>query len=128
MRITAKDWKRFKELSWRGDNATFQEILDYIELLEKYNINPNMSQKEIEEKFRTDREEEQKEEKEKVDNAQVEQVTCMDLPLDWNNLFDSDDRTKDVHVDSIADGLIKSLTTLGTVDIEFISSITGVFL
>ncbi len=48
MRISAKDWKRFKELSWRGDNATFQEIRDYIELLEKYNINPNMSQKEIE--------------------------------------------------------------------------------
>ena len=57
--------------------------------------------------------------------AHVEEVTCMDLPLDWNNLFYSDERAQGVHTDSISDALVKSLTTLGQVDIEYISAITG---
>lgn len=55
----------------------------------------------------------------------IESVTCMDLPLDWENIFNSDERTQGVHVDSIADGLILSLTELGRVDIEYISSVTA---
>ena len=49
----------------------------------------------------------------------------MDLPLDWENAFDTDDRTKDVHVDSASDALIMSLSTLGRVDIEYMASISG---
>lgn len=73
-----------------------------------------------------------KEERESVENeakaaveSHIEQVTRMDLPLDWDNIFNSDVRTQGVHVDSIADGLILSLTELGRVDIEYISSITA---
>ncbi len=55
----------------------------------------------------------------------IREVTCMDLPLDWNNAFDKDVRTQDTHFDNISDALIHCLTTLGHVDIEFISSITG---
>lgn len=65
-----------------------------------------------------------KEEQERKD-AHVKEVTCMDLPLDWNNSFDFDKRTQGVHVESIPDALIMSLTTLGRVDIEYIASITG---
>lgn len=75
--------------------------------------------KENEEKERVERE--LKEQREK----HVQDVTCMDLPLDWNNCFDSDERTQGVHADSIADGLIICLNSLGTVDIEYIASITG---
>ena len=57
--------------------------------------------------------------------AHAKEITCMDLPLDWENIFDSDVRTRGVHADSIPDGLILSLSNLGKVDIEYISSITG---
>ena len=49
----------------------------------------------------------------------------MDLPLDWENVFNSDVRTQGVHVDSIPDALIMSLSNLGRVDIEYMASITG---
>lgn len=75
--------------------------------------------KEQEEKKR--REQEEKERK----KAHVREVTSMDLPMDWENAFDADIRTRDIHTDSIPDALILSLTTLGKVDIEFMSSITG---
>lgn len=51
-------------------------------------------------------------------DAHVREVTCMDLPLDWNNIFNSDVRTQGVHAESIPDALIMSLNTLGKVDIE----------
>ena len=65
-----------------------------------------------------------REEKERKD-AHVREVTCMDLPLDWENAFNQDVRTQGIHADSISDGLIYSLSNLGRVDIEYISSITG---
>ena len=49
----------------------------------------------------------------------------MDLPLDWENVFTDDVRAKDVRVDNLSDALVLSLTTLGRVDIEYMSSITG---
>lgn len=57
--------------------------------------------------------------------AHVREVTSMDLPLDWENVFNRDVRAQGVHVDSISDGLVYSLSNLGCVDIEYISSITG---
>ena len=65
-----------------------------------------------------------REEKERKD-AHVREVTCMDLPLDWENAFNQDVRSQGIHADSISDGLIYSLSNLGRVDIEYISSITG---
>ena len=52
-------------------------------------------------------------------------VTCMDLPLDWRNVFSADERAAGVFADSPADGLVLSLNNLGRVDIEYISQITG---
>lgn len=49
----------------------------------------------------------------------------MDLPLDWNNPFNADERASGIYIESISDALVKSLTTLGRVDIEFIASVTG---
>lgn len=65
-----------------------------------------------------------REEQEQKD-AHVREVTCMDLPLDWDNLFNSDARAQDVHYESIPDALAACLATLGRVDIEYISSVTG---
>ena len=70
------------------------------------------------------REREAREAKERKE-AHIREVTSMDLPLDWENAFNQDIRTQGVHADSISDGLIYSLSNLGQVDIEYISSITG---
>ena len=82
-----------------------------------------------EEKERQRREKEEserkaREEREKKE-AYIREVTCMDLPLDWNNIFNSDACTQGVHAESIPDALIMSLNTLGKVDIEYISSVSG---
>lgn len=53
-----------------------------------------------------------REEKERKE-AHIREVTCMDLPLDWNNIFNSDARTQGGHAESIPDALIMSLNTLG---------------
>ena len=58
-------------------------------------------------------------------NAHVAEVTCMDLPLSWDNAFCADERARGIHTESIPDALIISQTTLGRVDIEYISAITG---
>lgn len=76
--------------------------------------------REVEEAERKAREEKARQ------DAHIQEVTCMDLPLDWNNVFNSDVRTQGVHTDSISDALILCLSTLGKVDIEYIASITGV--
>lgn len=79
------------------------------------------------EKVKQEQEKKQQKEKEEQQNQQehIQQVTSMELPLDWSNLFDTDERTRGVHAESISDGLILSLSNMGQVDIEYISSITG---
>ena len=83
-----------------------------------------LRKKELKDSKRKAREIEDAIRREKHD-AHVLEVTSMDLPMDWDNPFDTDIRTVDVQADSIADGLVYSLNNLGRVDIEYISSITG---
>lgn len=87
----------------------------------------DVEKREAEERRRKEKEEaERKAEEERIrKEAHINEVTSMDLPLDWENVFARDARTQGVHVDSVSDALILSLTTLGKVDIEYISSITG---
>ena len=82
-------------------------------------------EREEEEKRRREREEQKKREAEERRQTHVREVTSMDLPLDWNNVFNSDPRAQGVRAESIPDGLILSLTVLGRVDIEYIASVTG---
>lgn len=83
-----------------------------------------IERKQKEEEKRRKAEEKAQREKERKEKH-IAEVTSMDLPLDWNNYFDSDERTKGIHIETVADALIMSLTTLGRVDIEYISSVTG---
>lgn len=55
----------------------------------------------------------------------VSEITCMDLPLDWNNVFSNSEETKGVYAENSNDGLVLSLSNLGKVDIEYIAEITG---
>lgn len=67
----------------------------------------------------------EKQVKNEENEKHIEAVTCMDLPLDWNNVFSSDEKATGVSADSPADTLVLSLSNLGRVDIEYISQITG---
>lgn len=128
-------------LNFANNDDLLSEIKDWIEQLDK-ELNSKELNKVISKLQKTSNtihnreraEQKRKEEEEKArleqerlekEQAHIEEVTCMDLPLDWENIFDSDERTRGVHADSIPDGLILSLTTLGRVDIEYISSVTG---
>ncbi|MCD8294589.1 MAG: DEAD/DEAH box helicase family protein [Clostridia bacterium] len=66
----------------------------------------------------------EEQEKKKAEEARVQSIMDMEMPLDLENLYSSDSRAEGVHADSPADGLILSLTNLGRVDIEYISQIT----
>jgi len=116
---------------------TFAELLDIVGGSSSDEIGAMIEQlREAKEQARK-REEEERRRREMVDilrqrqdererkEAHVREVTCMDLPLDLENVFDSDERTRGVHTDSIPDALVMCLNTLGRVDIEYISSVTG---
>lgn len=60
-----------------------------------------------------------------LDDSTVDLVTSWDLPVDFENAYAKDPRASGIYVESISDGLITSLCTLGRVDIEYISAITG---
>lgn len=98
-------------------NYSLEEICAAIEKLQK----AKAAAKRQEKAERQRREREEREQKE----AHIREVTCMDLPLDWNNAFRSDIRTQGVHVECVSDGLVWSLNTLGRVDIEYIAAVTG---
>ncbi len=118
----------FEILGMAGEidrNYTSGEIEIAIEKLQE--AKHYAQKRENEERRRREKLEREQREKEERDRkeAHVREVTCMDLPLDWDNVFNSDVRTQGVHADSIPDALILSLTSLGKVDIEYISSVTG---
>ncbi len=62
-----------------------------------------------------------KEEEEK----HVEEVTSMDLPMDWQNAFSASPCAAGVSAEHPADALVLSLNNLGHVDIEYMAEITG---
>ena len=72
---------------------------------------------ETEAKAEKEREKQNEELREKMAQT-VCDLSTMELPLDYENLFDGDDRAKNVHTDSIPDALVLSLHNLGRVDIE----------
>ncbi len=115
----------FSSLTINEGEVSFDELnrvigeLNKIKNRKKVEEEKRKREKKQEEALRKAKEEKEKREK------HIQDVTTMDLPLDWENVFNSDSRTEGVHVDSISDGLIKSLSELGRVDIEYISAITS---
>lgn len=70
-------------------------------------------------------EEYERQEKEKAHQREVAQITSMDLPLDWENLFHNDRRALGVCAAGPADALLLSLDNLGRVDIEYMAEISA---
>ncbi|MCR5808801.1 MAG: DEAD/DEAH box helicase family protein [Clostridiales bacterium] len=108
-----------------GNSFSSDDIEQVIERLQsakraaKKREEDERKRKMAEERARREREEAEQRE------AHIRDVTSMDLPMDWDNVFNSDERAREVHADSIPDALILSLSNLGRVDIEYISAITG---
>ncbi len=73
-------------------------------------------------------EEEQKRENEakEAEDKHIAEVTCMDLPTDFENLYSLDEEASNTHAESVTDALIYSLNRFARVDIEYISQITGI--
>lgn len=63
------------------------------------------------EKKEKEMEEAKKEEERKklLEEKKIEELTNMELPLDWSNMFDFDSDASSIHVETAGDGLIYSL-------------------
>jgi len=109
------------KLSDSNSLSTSKDITKAIDELRRMERNLAKAKNEAEQREKEEEERRKDEEK----KAHIDEVTCMDLPMSWENVFDTDERAKGVHTDSISDALVMSLTTLGEVNIEYISSITG---
>ncbi len=114
------DEKKVEENAVTSDDLT--KIIS--ELLKEKNKLAKKEKKEQEEREKLEILRKKEEEK-KREEQRIEEITSMELPLDWENLFDGDPRTEGVHAESISDALIMSLSNLGKVDIEYMASITG---
>ena len=118
----------FQNLKEFGDKLSKEDVdvaveslqiaFDDLKLMKREAV---QKKKEAERKQREEEERRKKEEKIRKKKEHIEEVTCMDLPLDWNNPYNADERASGIYIESISDALVKSLTTLGRVDIEFIA-------
>lgn len=114
-----------KQLRDEKTDLTPEEIMEAIRALTRAHKEAVKHEEEME-RMREEEERLERERREQEDmDARIEKATCMDLPLDWENVFDSDVRTQGVHVENISDALVLSQVTLGRVDIEYMASITG---
>ena len=116
--LTNVEKEFFKNLEAMGDNLSVEDLNVAIESLILY-------RKQLAEKEKAEEKAKREKEKQEKQREHAQAVTCMDLPLDWENAFASSEITAGVHADSISDGLIMCLNALGRVDIEYISEITG---
>lgn len=105
--------------------ASSEEIEQAINTLQNYHKAALKREESEKKKIRQLEETKAKKEEWEKEDAYIEKVTSMELPMDWENAFFSDKRTAGVYADNPSDGLILSLTNLGKVDIEYISAICG---
>lgn len=106
-------------------SGTSADIAEVIEKLKKAKTNAQKREKEDRRRKKELEALRKRQAERQAQEEHIRQVTSMDLPMDWENLFAGDSRAEGVHADSISDGLILSLSNLGKVDIEYISAITG---
>ncbi len=111
-------------ISGNLNSLNSDEITELIEMLQI--TKKDIIKKELEEKRIAEEKKIAEEEKKRIEEEQKKNITSMELPLDWSNVYDFDETTAETHAESAGDGLIYSLKNLGRVDIEYISKITGV--
>jgi len=113
------------EIMKKDGKLSSKSLSSVIEKLKKAKKDAINRERREQETQRRQQEEQRRIQKRQEEAAHIRQVTSMDLPMDWENAFAGDSRVEGVHADSIPDGLILSLSNLGRVDMEYISSVTG---
>lgn len=68
---------------------------------------------------------EREKKKARVEAEKIEKIKERVLPEGWKNRYAEDEKVLKTHAGNSSDGLVMSLSSLGRVDIEYISSITG---
>ena len=126
--------KSYEQMTFSGVISSSKDELSEIsssdlEMAIKKLLSAKIDAEKRENKERLNKEKAERDQKEQ-ENLQkreehIQKVTCMDLPLDWKNIFNEDVRTRSVHFDSISDALVNCLISIGRVDIEYIASVTG---
>ena len=106
----------------REGNLSSEEIWDIISELTKEHKKAVLNEKRAKIERMNDGQSEEL--RRKIDEVAAESPV-MELPLDYENLFNDDERAQGVHTDSISDALVLSLHNIGRVDIEHIALITG---
>lgn len=102
-------------------NSDIDEMLEELDSIKRVAEEREEKERIRKEKLKKEEENRRLEEEKK---EHIEKVTSMDLPLDWENAFSNDIRTQGVHIESVPDALIMSLSELARVDIEYIASVT----
>ena len=121
--LSSEDWLDY--IRQNAGNVPLEKIKEAIKELNS--IRQDIQKREEEERERAEKKarRERELERKRKETEHIEAVTSMELPTDFENVFNNDTRAQGIHTDSIPDGLIMSLNTLGRVDIEYISSVTG---
>jgi len=107
------------------DNLSADDWFAVMEAAREKYLDQKVREKAEQKQKKAEEEKRRQEEEEHARSRHIEEVTCMDLPLDWNNLYSFDECAAGVHADSISDGLILSLIHIGEVDIEYIAQVSG---
>ncbi|MBR6727660.1 MAG: DEAD/DEAH box helicase family protein [Clostridia bacterium] len=110
-----------KNLSDMGNSLTTEDLEVAEESLKRFST--IVERYERQERIAKKRAETTAEQQAEIDRH-VEEVTRMELPMDWSDPFFGDARAAE-RVESATEGLILSLNTLGCVDIAYIASVTG---
>ncbi len=118
--------KKTRDALWIEDEDKRKDALDRLAADMQAQSQASSSARAIREAEQKKREREarQAESGKEAHARHVESVTCMDLPLDFENAF-AQDETVTVCAETVSDGLMKCLDRLGRVDIEYIASVTG---
>ncbi len=116
-----------KDSGIEPSSSYIAELIKKLEAAKKDAVAREEKERAAKEKYEKEKREaeERVRKKQEEQAAHIEEVTSMDLPLDWENVFAADERVQGVHAESIGDALVMSLSTLARVDIEYISSVTG---
>ncbi len=113
--LSSEDWLDY--IRRNAGNVPLEKIKEAIKELNS--IRQDIQKREEERALAEKKAQRERElERKRKESEHIEAVTSMDLPTDFENVFNNDTRAQGIHTDSIPDGLIMSLTTLGRVDIE----------
>ena len=118
LRLNISDAEKRKLVELLANRRNKVDEILLTRLCEKFTLLETMNWQEFVQKIESEIQDEEK-------RKHIENITSMELPPDWINIFSSDERAAGISAKTPEDGLFLSLDNLGYVDIEYISQIIG---